>query len=929
MIHRYVFHRGAKGTSFLPERLDGAQAYDRIAGYFDSSLLEFAGEAFDSVEGRIRIVCNSRLSAADVLAAQRVEQEQKRDFLRHDPADLSTRGRDKLERLYGLLSSRRLEVRVLPDESFGMIHGKAGVITKADGTRTSFLGSTNETLSGWNFNYELVWEDDSKEACEWVQREFLRLWNHPNARGLSDAVVKEIQRLTDRIELDLEKWKEGGKPAGLVVEAPVYREEFGLWPHQRDFVDQAWKAHQSYGARFVLADQVGLGKTIQLAMVAQLAALTGHGPVLAILPKTLMEQWQTELWDLMEIPTARWTGRVWVDEEGIEHPPIGKTPIGRSPRRIALISQGLVIRNQEVGEFLLSREWELVIADEAHRARRRKIPKLEESGTHMQNISTEANKLYAFLFRIASKTRSMLLSTATPVQLHPIEGWDLLRILAEGNEHVLGGSGSHWRKPDEALPYLMENATPPNDPHTLWDWLRNPLPPRWEAHNFNYFRMKLELPDSQAVVTGNERVFSHLPPDLKARMGNAAQDLFERHHPFLRHIIRRTREYLEHHVNPATNEPYLQKIEVELFDDEPVYLESYLRQGYENAEQFCKMLERRVKGAGFFKTMLLRRVGSSIQAGLSTVEKMLREWDTSKAREHTLTTVGAENEEDIDEEGDEEDDDYGLDDNLSDTDRREIRSLQPAEIDLLQAVRDHLTLGLNQRSGADPKLDTIMRYLDSEGWANEGVVLFSQYYDTALWIGKRIAADFPAYPTALYAGAAKSGLWQNGRFLRRDREQIKQMVRSGDIRILIGTDAASEGLNLQQLRNLINIDLPWNPTRLEQRKGRVQRIGQMYGSIRILNLRYKDSVEDKVHETLSDRLRAISDLFGQIPDVLRDVWVEAALRDLESAKTRLDQLAKKNPFSERYSKMDAVPSWETWPEVVNRVEKIDALKRPW
>ena len=91
-------------------------------------------------------------------------------------------------------------------------------------------------------------------------------------------------------------------------------------------------------------------------------------------------------------------------------------------------------------------------------------------------------------------------------------------------------------------------------------------------------------------------------------------------------------------------------------------------------------------------------------------------------------------------------------------------------------------------------------------------------------------------------------------------------------KLLLGTDAASEGLNLQRLGTLINIDLPWNPTRLEQRKGRIQRIGQARSEIWIANLRYRDSVEDRVHQVLADRLEAIHELFGQIPDTLEDVW---------------------------------------------------------
>ncbi len=86
------------------------------------------------------------------------------------------------------------------------------------------------------------------------------------------------------------------------------------------------------------------------------------------------------------------------------------------------------------------------------------------------------------------------------------------------------------------------------------------------------------------------------------------------------------------------------------------------------------------------------------------------------------------------------------------------------------------------------------------------------------------------------------------------------MVQVREIKLLFGTEAASEGLNLQTLGTLINIDLPWNPTRLEQRKGRIQRIGQEREEIWIYNMRYKDSVEDRVHHLLSNRLRNIQGL---------------------------------------------------------------------
>ena len=82
-------------------------------------------------------------------------------------------------------------------------------------------------------------------------------------------------------------------------------------------------------------------------------------------------------------------------------------------------------------------------------------------------------------------------------------------------------------------------------------------------------------------------------------------------------------------------------------------------------------------------------------------------------------------------------------------------------------------------------------------------------------------------------------------------------MHKGRVRLILGTDAASEGLNLQYLGTLINLDLPWNPSRLEQRKGRIQRIGQLRDTVDIYNMPYAGSVEDRVHQLLSDGLEDI------------------------------------------------------------------------
>ena len=153
-------------------------------------------------------------------------------------------------------------------------------------------------------------------------------------------------------------------------------------------------------------------------------------------------------------------------------------------------------------------------------------------------------------------------------------------------------------------------------------------------------------------------------------------------------------------------------------------------------------------------------------------------------------------------------------------------------------------------------------------------------------------------------------------------------MRRGEVRLLLGTDAASEGLNLQRLGTLINLDLPWNPSRLEQRKGRIQRIGQIRSEVDVYNMRYADSVEDRVHELLSERLENISRLFGQLPDTLEDVWVTVALGQVEQARQTIDAVPREHPFKLRYREVQRI-DWESCARVLDDEAKRESLARGW
>ncbi|HRY33035.1 MAG TPA: phospholipase D-like domain-containing protein [Bacteroidales bacterium] len=905
MINRYSSRTLPLDESLLNARLLNAKSYDRVAGYFSSSILEIAGESINSIQGTVRIICNSEMEEADVVTARAAEMSMKREWCNSIDTRLNYTGTDRFSKLYSLLTSNKIEVRVLPSTTFGLIHGKIGVVTGSDGKKMAFIGSTNETYAAWRMNYEVVWEDDSPEAVEWAQSEFDALWQHPHVTRLSDFIIQDIGRIAKRKIINLDSWQAIKQPASVVVESPVYRSEYGLWAHQKYFVKKAFDDHLSgKGARYLLADQVGLGKTVQLALSAQLMALTGSKPVLIIVPRTLLFQWQDEMNNLLAMPSAVWDGKQWNDENGVKYPSIGPESISKCPRRVGIVSQGLITRKSEAASALLNIEYECIILDECHRARRKNLK------ADAENEPVNPNNLLAFLFKIASQTKNLLIATATPVQLFPIEAYDLLDALSRSNDHVLGNVFSLWKKDKKLiLDLVTEKQDPPMSFSSMWEWVRNPFPATSENDQlFGSIRRRLNMSDKDAVVEGNREI--EMKPADKNKIERLGKEFFTLYNPFIRHIVRRTREFLENENDPSTGEPYLKKVEVTLFGEDSkdaILLPGYLRDAYESAEEFCRLLGERMKSAGFMKTMLLRRMGSSLEAGKNTTMKILGNLSEEIFQE-------------------EDDNESSEEENM--VLEQEVSSLTASLTNKEKEVLQLLLRQLEKHQDKDPKYFKIKEFLFDRGWMESGCILFSQYFDTCWYMANQLSSELKDISIGVYAGGNKSGLLIKGIFTPYTREDLKKMVQAGKIRLLFGTDAASEGLNLQKLGTLINIDLPWNPTRLEQRKGRIQRIGQIRDKVLIYNMRYKDSIEDKVHGILSSRLKKIYDMFGQLPDVLEDVWIEAAQGHIEKANEIIDAIPNQHPFEMKYNKVEQI-DWESCSEVLNEVERREILNKSW
>lgn len=921
MVARYSSRRQHLDKSFLCEKLKDAESYDRIAGYFCSSILEVAGEEIENIKGKVRIICNSNLSPEDVKVAS-LAQKMKQEWCATLPEELYTtiESSKRLERLYNLIKSGKLEVRVIPNEIYGLMHGKAGIITYPDGRKTTFIGSINETKSAFMLNYEMIWEDDSDEAVKWVQEEFDFFWHNEYAVNLCDFVVEDINRIAKRTKLSLKVWRDETDEKEIIpaaaVEDPIYRKEFGLWEHQKYFVELAFREHKTKGgARFILADQVGLGKTVQLAMSAKLMALYGDKPILIIVPKTLIWQWQEEMQNLLDMPSAVWTGKGWQDENGYLYPSIGPLSIKKCPRKIGIISQGLVARRSEVSEYLKQMNFECVILDEAHRARRRNANKNPD--TH----KADPNILLDFINEISFRTKSMLLGTATPVQINTIEVFDLINALSKGTdtEKIMGNEFSKWHKEPQTMLDMVCGKKPcPTDENFIKSVMLNPFPTRTTdtGNLINRIRQSLHLSDDQVIIQPSDYQKMRKPDKDKFIRLYAKGEFIEKYNPYIRHIVRRTRSFLEETINPETQKPYLDKIEVILYgedDDSALTLEGYQKQAYQQAKDFCHLLSQRTKAGGFMSTLMLKRIGSTIIAGQLTAMKMLAWTQTGKnVLSAEYDVVFEEDDEDVE----------------ASTDNTEIKKLTNDEIECLKKLVKYLEMNKN----TDPKYRRILEILNNgigygdSGWKQQGCIIFSQYYDSARYVAEKLSLDLRDTQIGLYAGGEKSGFYKNGVFVKETKDKIKTAVRLRSIKILVGTDAASEGLNLQTLSTLINLDLPWNPTRLEQRKGRIQRIGQDSSKIKIFNMRYKDSVEDKVHSALSARLSDIHGLFGQIPDTLEDVWIDIALDNIEKAKERINAIPITNPFINKYENLIQRPNTEDWALCKNVLDKADIKK---
>ncbi|MFZ4985309.1 MAG: phospholipase D-like domain-containing anti-phage protein [Blastocatellia bacterium] len=903
-IRRFSSRTERLDASFLLQHLHGARSYRRIAGYFTSSLFEVANELLETIP-EVRIVCNVDIHPDDLKVAQLCESRMMGRWNEKAIEAEALLNRDRYRRLDAFLQRHGQAVRVAPDHICGFLHGKAGVVELADGRKLGFIGSMNETRSGWQRHYEILWEDESPDGVAWIEEEFEFLWNA--ARPLPQAVIREVRRRGYRREVLFDEIEEAEDlaPAAL-IESPLYREGMSLQPWQQGFMTECLRHHENYKVvRLLLADEVGLGKTLSLGTAALTLCLLGdrddqaRKPVVIFAPATLCQQWQTEMIDKLAIPCARWDTlrKVWLDHDERVISPVGREQIAKCPLRIGIVSTGLMMRDSLEKQHLLGLRFGLVILDEAHKARRR------------QGFGKEAgtpNELLAFIREVASNSDHVLLATATPIQTQPEDLWDLMGILHQGKGNfVLGNDFAPWHRPQEVLP-ILSGKEEVSDIGFAWQLLRSPLPlvdstqdPR-ARRLFSAIRQDLRLLNGERQTN---KTVTELTPDTREILEDELQrrisgaTLFQRENPLVRHIVLRKRMSLEESgllakigvkVHPDRQMAGDPRGFDALFEAKALRTNENFRQAYREARLFGQ-----ARKSGFMKNLLEQRVCSSIQAGLNTARMLLQGG-----------TIPQEEEEQ----------------------EADLKMESPEERAVLLQMINRLEM-----IGEDPKLNAVIHYLDREKWRELGVIIFSQYFDTAKWVADELAARYPDEVVGLYAGAGRSRLYQRADSVTCEREKLKRMVAERDIRIMVATDAACEGLNLQTLGALINMDLPWNPTRLEQRIGRIKRFGQKRETVDMLNLVNEQTVDEKIYERLSERMRNRYDLFGSLPDTIKDEWIE----NIELLGEKMDEFInaqrEATGFELRYTATMEPPEkdWRDCSKVLSRRDFTTLLTTPW
>src|SRR5207248_3962355 len=203
--------------------------------------------------------------------------------------------------------------------------------------------------------------------------------------------------------------------------------------------------------------------------------------------------------------------------------------------------------------------------------------------------------------------------------------------------------------------------------------------------------------------------------------------------------------------------------------------------------------------------------------------------------------------------------------------RQEVQELRQLAAQA-QAVED---------AGTEAKLSELKQLLQNQGFfdhSDQRLLVFTEFKDTLDYLVERLKS------WGFRVGSIHGGMKSGSRDEPGSRLHAEQQFREGEMQVLVATEAAGEGINLQVCNILFNYDIPWNPNRLEQRMGRIHRYGQRKDCL-IFNFVAANTIEGRVLQRLLEKLQEIRNalnddaVFNVVGEVLPPAQIERVLRD--------------------------------------------------
>ena len=934
---------------FYVPALEDAERYDRLTGYFNASALSLAARGIEGLvrnDGRMRLIVGCTLAPPEIEAVEKGEQlrrlvERRLATLPLAPPDQASS--DALELLAWMVGRGHLDVRVAvpcdadrrPVPADGIFHEKAGIIQDRAGDRLAWNGSLNETAAGWRDNWESInvytsWGPDARRV-DAEEANFTRIWADQARRvivlDIPDAARQSLMRFLPKNDMPARlkavasgqwpvvserlkpenKAKAGASGQGSVVSEKLKPENpqpaTGHWPPVADLRNRVWSfiqyapsmpqggervgeatsavvpwPHQvraferlygNWPPRLLIADEVGLGKTIQAGMLLRQAWLAGRAARLLILaPKAVLRQWQIELREKFNLNWPIYDGRklVWHPSPALRDHHEREVDRDDWHKEPVVIASSHLMRRRDRAASLLedAAPWDLTVLDEAHHARRRAAGSPQEG---------PPNALLRLMQGLKDRTRGLVLLTATPMQVHPVEVWDLLNLL---------GLPTEWSS--RAFLEFFEDVEQPNPSAAAMDRMARLFQSAEHAYG------QVEAQDANRVtdlsplktrkVLRALRDTASIPRrQLETAERRAAVTIMRANTPLRRLVSRHTRELLRRYFQAGRLSTRVADRQVkDCFLD----LTSAERDLYEALEAYITTTYNQASASertavGFVMTIYRRRLASSFRALQNTLRKHL-DAIVSGTQAH-LTGLDE----------DAPDDDAGGDEVL---DAEEVESLEREALAAEEKADIEALLARVAQLPPDSKLAGLKNALaDLQRDGHEQAMIFTQYTDTMDFLRNELRKD-ASLKLMCFSGRGGEIPAADGGWRQISRDDAKRRFRDGEAHVLLCTDTAAEGLNFQFCGALINYDMPWNPMRVEQRIGRIDRLGQRHPVIRIINLHYEDTVETDVYRALRDRIGLFESVIGRLQPILARMPQTISEAVLSGARRRQRQAAE-------------------------------------